>query len=77
MRVMFVIKQNAVFYIAGVRKGPRSALAEWEFEEHKMRMRTLKITHECEEERLSKMKLEIKFIEELYQEKLKMIDDDV
>jgi hypothetical protein len=36
-------------------------------------MRTLKISHECEEERLRKMKLEIKFMEELHQEKLKMI----
>jgi hypothetical protein len=56
-----------------MRKDPRTSLAEWEYEEHKIRMRTLKVTHECEEERLKKIRLEIKHNEEEHQEKMRII----
>lgn len=45
----------------------RSALVDWEHEEHQVRMKTLALTFEAEQIRVKKSRLELEFIQEKHE----------
>ncbi|OXA40704.1 hypothetical protein Fcan01_24418 [Folsomia candida] len=51
----------------------RSALIDWEYEEHKLRLKTLVLAHEAEQLRVEKAKLEIRHITEKHELDVKLL----